>query len=368
MKIILFSSTNNITNGYGNITHELCSRLNQEHEIKLLLPRNEPSYPYTVYPTEYVLPEYIYNFKTPKIFGYTLFNYQTKADIIHSLFEFPYALLAAKIAKKNKRPLIIGTQGTYAIKPLFTWPEKYWIRKAYNQASIITAPSQFTRESIIKYSRTKTPVKIIHNGVNFSRFQKKYDISKLKNKYGDKKILLTVGQLRPRKGQDIVIEALAILKQKRNDFHYLVVGEGTFLNFLEELVSKNNLEKDVSFVGSIEGEELVKYFQACSIYIHTSRLINWKFEGFGIVYLEASACGKPIIASDAGGIRDAVLDNQTGLIVSPDDPAETAKAIEKLLNNPELAFQLGQNGIKYAQDHDWSVIAQNLVDLYGILK
>ncbi|MEK7203821.1 MAG: glycosyltransferase family 4 protein [Patescibacteria group bacterium] len=364
MKILLFSSTNDVTNGYGNITHELCSRLTKEHEIKLLLPKKEPKYPHTVYPTEYVLPDYIYSFKTPKILSYALFNYQTGADIIHSLFEFPYALLAAKIAKKNKKPFIIGTQGTYAIKPLFMWPEKYWVKKAYNQANVITAPSQFTKDSIINYSGTKTPIRIIHNGVNFARFHKKYDVGEFKNKFGDKKILLTVGQLRPRKGQDVVIQSLAVLKRKRNDFHYLIVGEGTFLNFLKGLVSKNGLDENVSFMGSVKGEILVKYFQACDIYVHTSRLVNWKFEGFGIVYLEASACGKPIIASDAGGIRDAVLDGQTGLIVSPDNPAETAKAIEKLLDDRELAFRLGQNGMKYAAENDWSVIGQKFLNLY----
>lgn len=330
----------------------------------MLLPKSEKRYSYTTYPTEYVLPNYIYNFKTPKIFRYAAFQYQTRADIIHSLFEFPFVFLGAKVAGKNKKPFIAGTQGTYAIRPLFMWPEKYWVKKAYNQADFITAPSQFTKELILKYSGTKTPIKIIHNGVNFARFQKKYDVDGLKSKYGDKKILLTVGQLRPRKGQDVVIRSLAILKQKRNDFHYLIVGEGTFLNFLKELVSRNNLEENVSFMGSAEGENLVKCFQACNIYIHTSRLINWKFEGFGIVYLEASACGKPIIASDAGGIRDAVLDGQTGLVVPPDDPVETAKAIEKLLDNPELAEKLGQNGIKYAAENDWSVIGQSFLDLY----
>ena len=87
-------------------------------------------------------------------------------------------------------------------------------------------------------------------------------------------------------------------------------------------------------------------------------------EGFGIVYLEASACGKPIVATDAGGIRDAVLDNETGLIVQDGDiPAISAKII-RLLDDQNLAKKLGDRGREYAKENDWGVIAGRFVSLY----
>lgn len=364
MSLLLLSSTNNVKNGYGNITHELCSFLNGKIDFKLLLPKSEERYEYTSYPTDYVLPDYIFSAKTPKIIDYLRFAYKTDADLIHSLFEVPYAYLGARLAKEHKKPFIVGTQGTYAIRPLFMWPEKYILKSIYASAKVITAPSHFTKENIIRYSKTNTPIEIIHNGVHFERFQKDYDLRDLKTKYDGKKILLTVGGLKLRKGQDIVIKALGLLKKTRRDFHYICIGAGNYSEVFKNLCVQEGLEEHVSFLGEMEGEELVKYYKLCSIYIHTPRLIDWNFEGFGIVYLEASACGKPIIAADSGGIRNAVLDGETGLIVPEEDPQATAEAIARLLDTPDLLNSLGENGQSYAQKNDWSKIGQEFLDLY----
>ena len=218
MKIILISSTNNIQSGYGNLTHELCMFLKGKVDFTLLLPHDEQRYPYTSYPVEYILPSYIFNLRTSKVLQYLLFKYKTDADIVHSVFEFPYALIAARIAKKNKKPLIIGLAGTYAVKPLFQFPDSIFLRRAYNQAKSMISISQFNRDMVKKYSETKTPINIIHPAVNFERFSRVYDENIVRQRYHDKKILMTVGALKPRKGHDIVLRALSILKKERNDF------------------------------------------------------------------------------------------------------------------------------------------------------
>jgi len=209
------------------------------------------------------------------------------------------------------------------------------------------------------------PINVIHHGVNFSRFQARHDLAELKRLYKNKKILLTVGGLKPRKGQDLVIKALAELKKHRDDFHYCIVGKGNFKGYLQNIVKEEHLESEVSFLGEIEGDELVKYFQLCDIFVLTPRLVDWNFEGLGIVYLEASACGKPIIAADSGGVRDAVIDGKTGIIVPEDDAFKAAWAIEKLLNEPALRRELGENGVDYARENDWPKIGQKYLDLYN---
>jgi len=133
------------------------------------------------------------------------------------------------------------------------------------------------------------------------------------------------------------------------------------------LVSKLGLKSNVSFLGSLTDDELVKYFQFCDIYIHTPRNTNWHFEGFGIVYLEASACAKPIIAADSGGIRDAVIEGNTGLIVPEEDIDATAQSILRLFQDHQLARKLGKNGLQYAREHDWSLIVPKFLNLYHIL-
>lgn len=365
MKVLLLSSTDDPTNGYGNITKELVSYLDGRVDFRLLLPKDESGDRYRSYSAERVLPPYIFNLKTPKVFEYLKFDWPASdCDVIHSIFEFPYALIAARLAKRYNKPLIIGTQGTYAIQPLFWKPEKWFIKWAYNFAKTITAPSNFTRDNIIKYSKTKSPVKIIHNAVNFERFQKPTDTTLIRNRYPGRKLLLTAGGLKPRKGHDVVIRALGILARKRDDFQYLIIGAGKLKEHLQNLVTVEGIAKRVTFCGQIDGDELVRYFQACDLYVHTPILTNWQFEGFGIVYLEASACAKPIVAADSGGIRDAVLDGRTGLIVPEGDTIATAGAIEHILDNPELAERFGNQGREYARQNTWDIVGQSFIRLY----
>lgn len=366
MKILILSSTNDIKTGYGNMVHYFCNSLvDSGVSVTLLLPRDTPVKKELKYQVEYVLPEYIYNFKTPKIIDYLMFKYKTDADLVHSFIEFPYALLAYKIAKTNNKPYILELNGTFAVRPLYLWPEKYFVHHVYNNANFLIAISSFTKENVLGRGISNLNFTVIHPGVDCKRFLFSKDkINNFNDLYPDKKIILTVGALKPRKGQDVVIKALSLLKLKRNDFHYLIVGEGEFRTELELLIKKKRMESCVTLCGEVADNDLISYFQSCYLYAHTPRMFNWNFEGFGIVYIEAGACGKPVVASDSGGVKDAVIDGQTGIIVKEDNPNETAWAIEKLLDNPSLANTLGSNGFTYAEQHDWSVIIKQYIDIY----
>ena len=370
MKILLLSNSNNIKNGYGNLTHQSCVYLQKAGiDFTLLLPHDSPRYDYATYSIEYILPSYIFDLKTTKIFDYIRFSYKTDVDIVHSITEFPYAILAAKIAKKNKKPLIIQSAGTYGVKPLLYFPDKIFLKWAYNQASLVTPISVFTQEMIQKFSGTKTPMKIIHPGVDFNHFDVNVDVKDIQEKYPNKKLIVTVGVLKPRKGHDVVLRALGELKKRRDDFHYLIVGsdgEGrtVYYNSLQTLVKENYLENNVTFVGTASDEDLVRYFHAADVYVHTPRLIHMNFEGFGMVYLEAGVCRKPVVAADSGGIRDAVVDGKTGIIVPENDVHATAEAVKKLLDNPGLRNEMGNAGYEYAQKHDWQHIGEQYIEVY----
>jgi len=369
MKIAIFSFDIDRTCGTGNITHELCKKLFKKGlDFTLFLPKKERrgsvkriNYPF---PIKYVLPEYISGFKNKKFLEYFKILDLKKFDLVHCLFELPYCFMAARCAKKNKIPFIMGAQGTYGVLPLTRWQNKFFLNWCYNQAERIIVPSQFTKEKIKQFSKTETEIEIIHNGVNFERFQEKRNIKRLKDKFANKKLLLTAGALKPRKGQDLVIKALAKIKSSHDNFHYLVAGGGDWKNYLKKLSKELGLTEHISLLGSVSGDDIVDYFQLCDIYIHLPRNVNWNFEGFGIVYLEASACRKPIIAADSGGIKDAVVKDRTGLIVSENDVDGAAKAVLRLFKNPGLAKELGENGFKYAKQHDWSIISQKFLDIY----
>jgi len=366
MKIAIFSSTISPTDGYGNITYELCQALySRGINFTLFLPKDQKRKNDYSFEIRYELPRYIYRIKTPHFLCYFKNIDLRGFTLVHSLFDFPYCWLAARLAKKYNLPFIMGAQGTYGVLPLTYWPEKYFLEFAYSNAKIILAPSQFTKNKILEFSHYKNlPIEILHNGVNFERFNKELESEALQSKYAGKKILLTVGGLKPRKGQDLVIKALPQIIKNEPDIKYLIIGGGGWISHLKNLVQEFNLENYVDFLGVVRDDELVKYFQLCGIYIHTPRVENLNFEGFGIVYLEAGAAGKPIVATDAGGIKDAVIDRKTGLIVQDGDIVGIADAVINILQNPELKVQLAKNGLEYAKKHKWPDIADQFINYY----
>ncbi|MEK7127323.1 MAG: glycosyltransferase family 4 protein [Patescibacteria group bacterium] len=364
MKILLLSSTNNPNNGYGSVTDNLCRFLAEKVDIELLLPKNSEKIN-TSYPVRYILPEYTYTLKSPKIINYFNFEYKNNPDVVHSLVEFPYMLIGARLAHTLHAKYVISTYGTYSVSHFSMWPESYFVRRAYNSARMIIVSSLYTKR-LLESFKINVPIKIIHPGVNILANLKKDD---LKKKYNGKTILLTVGGVKPRRGQDLVIEALYMLKKKRNDFHYLMVGSiGAWGESLKNRVSELELDENVTFLDQVEEKDRQRYFHLCDIYIQTPRVVDEKFEGFGITYLEASACGKPIIATRSGGNEDAVINGETGIMVEENDVNGVTDAINKLIDTPSLARRLGVNGLKYAKKHDWRIIGKKYLDLYKMLK
>jgi phosphatidylinositol alpha-1,6-mannosyltransferase len=149
-----------------------------------------------------------------------------------------------------------------------------------------------------------------------------------------------------------MIEALPLVLEAFPKTTYLIVGEGPQGSHLRTLVKTLGLEDNVIFVGQVKEDELGAYYAACDVFAMVSRDIPEKgdVEGFGIVYLEANLFGKPVVAGRSGGVPDAVLNEQTGLLVNPHDPQEVASAIVRLLRDPELAERLGTNGRNRVRD------------------
>lgn len=167
-----------------------------------------------------------------------------------------------------------------------------------------------------------------------------------------KKVLLSIGRLVERKGFDRVINALSSVKE--DNWVYLIAGEGPEKEKLISQAAASNVAAKIHFIGQLNESEKWSCLDICDIFIMTSRDIEGDFEGFGIVYLEANIAGKPVIAGRSGGVADAVIHNETGLLVNPENTAEIAEAIEKLLQNPQEASRLGENGRRRAlRDFSW---------------
>jgi phosphatidylinositol alpha-1,6-mannosyltransferase len=168
-----------------------------------------------------------------------------------------------------------------------------------------------------------------------------------------KKVIVSVGRLVHRKGQDHLIESMPQILESVPDAHLLMVGKGPYLEYLAKLVALNKLENHVSFIGRIQYAELPRFICAGDVFAmpSRSRLAGLEVEGLGIVYLEASSCGLPVIAGSSGGAPDAVIDGVTGFVVDGTDNQQIAKAAIELLNNPEKAKAMGMAGRQWIIDN-----------------
>lgn len=210
------------------------------------------------------------------------------------------------------------------------------------------------------------PVAALDLGTDPVHFNPSRDTGALRRRWGvgDAPIMLTVARLVPHKGQDMGIRALAMLSRDFPQLRYIMVGEGHDEQRLRALARELGVSEKVGFVGAMRDDELPEAYATSTIYLGASRVdreIN--VEGFGISFLEAGASGVPSIAGDSGGVRSAVRDGETGVVVPPTDVDAIADAIRVLLVNADRRKQMGQAARRAVETHyNWDRVARDTRD------
>jgi phosphatidylinositol alpha-1,6-mannosyltransferase len=205
------------------------------------------------------------------------------------------------------------------------------------------------------------PVAEIDLGTNPDTFSPARNSGALRARLGigDSPIMLTVARLVPHKGQDTVIRVLAALRADTPDLRYVIVGGGDDEPRLRALAASLGVGDRVYFTGQLDDAGLADAYATSNLYVGMSRLdrgIN--VEGFGISFVEASASAIPVVAGDSGGVRSAVRDGETGIIVPPEDVAAAADAVRRLLESPSLAHNMGEAGRAAVESHyNWNRVA-----------
>jgi len=172
----------------------------------------------------------------------------------------------------------------------------------------------------------------------------------------------------PRKGQDTLIRSLPEIRRRVPETAVLIVGGGPYRKRLEQMVADARLSRDVIFTGSVPWADLPGYFDAGDVFAMPCRTRRGGLdvEGLGLVYLEASATGLPVVAGDSGGAPDAVIDGETGYVVDGRSPAQVVERIADLLNDPAKAQELGRRGRAWVERAwRWDLIADRL---HGLLR
>jgi phosphatidylinositol alpha-1,6-mannosyltransferase len=225
-------------------------------------------------------------------------------------------------------------------------------RLVYRHAAAALANSRNTAEMLEAIGVPREKVHIIYPAVDPERFHPEVDGTAVRARYGacDDVVLLSVGRLQRRKGHDVAILAVAALRAELPQLRYVIAGDGEERARLEQLVDEHGLRGVVFFAGAVPEHELPAHYAACDIFVLPNRVDNGDIEGFGIVFLEAAATGKPVIAGDSGGVPEAVDRDNTGLLVDGASVTEVASAIRRLASSKETRARLGRAGRLRARD------------------
>ena len=265
----------------------------------------------------------------------------------------PLAIMSSALRRAGVRRIVALTHG-HEVWWSKVFPFTVAMRRIGTSTDALTYLGEFTRKAISAALTAKAGdamVKIAP-GIDTDHFAP-VDATILRESLGltGKRVIVSVGRLVHRKGQDYLIEAMSAIVQEIPQAHLVLVGEGPYREHLVKLVQKYSLDGYVTFIGRIQYAELPKYICLGDVFAmpSRSRFRGLEVEGLGIVYLEASACGLPVIAGASGGAPDAVIEGVTGVVVDGQDSAAIAVAAINLLNDPELATKMGIAG------RDWIV-------------
>ncbi len=235
---------------------------------------------------------------------------------------------------------------------------------ALRRAAAAIAVSRYTHELAVSVGAEPDRVHIIHPGVDLPEASDgAHEVSR--------PTVLTIARLGDRyKGHDVVLRALPLIRARVPDVEWVVVGEGPLRPGLERAAAEQGLDGTARFLGAVSDDERDRWLRRADVFTMPSRVPADRFagEGFGIVYLEAAAHGLPVVAGNAGGALDAVVDQETGVLVDPNDHVALGEAIARLLLEPDHARALGAAGARRAREFAWPVVARRVEDvLLGLL-
>jgi glycosyltransferase involved in cell wall biosynthesis len=280
-------------------------------------------------------------------------------DVVHAHYATSYGLLGALSGFK---PYFVSAWGSDVMDfPNRSFLHKRLLQYVFKRATVTLATSNAIVHAIEKVS--KTDCKVISFGIDLNVF-KPIDVKKI---VAENTIVIgTIKSLAPIYGIDILIRAFKKVVDAKPEIKLklLIVGGGVGEQEYKGLVKQLNIQEHVVFTGKVEYNKVVEYHNMIDIFVNVSRN-----ESFGVSVLEASACKKPVIVSNVGGLPEVVDPEKTGIIVPPVDIEATANALIRLVENETLRNEMGQNGRdKVNKEYNWDRNIEQMIDVYKQLK
>jgi phosphatidylinositol alpha-1,6-mannosyltransferase len=233
------------------------------------------------------------------------------------------------------------------------------VANSHNTAQLLRAQWQVAAQRLV----------VLHPGVDAGRFVPAPRDEHVRCKLGwsGRQVVLTVGRLQRRKGHDMLIRALPEIARQVPSVLFAIVGEGEERGRLEALAAELGVCGHVLFHGELSDAELIACYQQCDLFALPNREVDGDFEGFGMVLVEAQACGRPVLAGASGGTRETLVEAQTGVVVDCTRPEPLAAAVSALLRDEPRREAMGRAARDWAAAHfDWNSLAQAAAEVLGL--
>ncbi|MER7723828.1 glycosyltransferase family 4 protein [Streptomyces sp. NPDC096323] len=281
----------------------------------------------------------------------------------------PLGLMAPALRRAGARRLVATTHGHEA-----GWAQlpasRQLLRRIGEGTDTITYLGEYTRSRIAAALTPAAAGRMVQlpPGVDEKTFHPDSGGDRVRARLGltDRPVVVCVSRLVPRKGQDTLILAMPAILAEVPDAVLLIVGGGPYAGELRKLAAQTGVGDSVRFTGPVPWEELPAHYGAGDVFAMPCRTRRGGLdvEGLGIVYLEASATGLPVVAGDSGGAPDAVLDGETGWVVRGGSAEESAERIVALLGDAELRQRMGERGRAWVEEKwRWDLLAERLREL-----
>ncbi|ALG86862.1 glycosyltransferase family 4 protein [Gordonia phthalatica] len=280
----------------------------------------------------------------------------------------PLAVLGPSLRSAGARRIVASTHG-HEVGWSMLPGSRQVLRYIGDHSDVITYVSRYTRGRFAAAFGPDAALEYVSCGVDVDRFAPDPEArAMLRERYGvgDAPVVLCLSRLVPRKGQDMLLRCWPTIRDAVPDAHLMIVGGGPYAEKLHRLAADMGVQDSVTFTGGVPAADLPMHHAMADVFAMPTRTRGrgLDVEGLGIVFLEASASGVPVVAGDSGGAPETVRESLTGTVVDGRNLADIAEAIIEILTAPKLAAAMGENGRAWTTENwQWKMQAARLMRL-----
>lgn len=356
MKVLLITKTLKAKGGAGRHSNEIIKELRHSGINIRALTEQDTLIPFS----RFAVVNFLIN----------IFRIRKEAknfDIIHAMDVWPYGVYGYFAVLGTKKKLFINGIGTYSVVPVRRVFKKFLIKQAYFKAKQVFCISEYTKKRILEGIQLDNICVVFYGTVElpFLTEQEIKDYKEIYNIKDEFPVLLTVGDIKERKGQFDTLQSAKLIKEQYPNFKYIIIGDDGdkyYAQKIKEYAEKNNLNKNYEIIsGMYDNKTLSFFYQICDIFLMNSNNIREHFEGFGGVFLEAAQFGKPVIGSGNCGIESAMKNGYNGYLTEQGNIQDIHEKILKVLIEKE---RLSKNSKEFYKNFTWKKTVSEYIKYY----